>query len=101
MKRKIGPILIVLLSIVDIVILVGMLLTLPNNTTWGIIYSFDFLVVGLIAFSFCRRMNESRQRRGFLFKHWYEIPGMIPIMVFALAAQGSDISDGIITVGVM
>ncbi len=101
MKRKIGPILIVLLSIADIVVLVGMLLTLPTSATGGIIYSFDFLVVGLIAFSFCRRMKESKQRRGFLFKHWYEIPGMIPIVVFALAAQGSDISDGIITVGVM
>ena len=46
-------------------------------------------------------MKESEQRGGFLFKNWYEIPGMIPIVVFAVAAQGSDISDGFITVGIM
>ena len=101
MKRKIGPILIVLLCIVDIVVLVVMLVTLPTSPTRGIIYSFDFLVVSLIVLSFCRRMKESKQRKGFLFNNWYEIPGMIPIVVFALAAQGSDISDGILTVGVM
>ena len=101
MKRKIGPILIVLLCIVDIVVLVVMLVTLPTSPTRSIIYSFDFLVVSLIVLSFCRRMKESKQRKGFLFKNWYEIPGMIPIVVFALAAQGSDISDGILTVGVM
>jgi voltage-gated potassium channel len=101
MKRKIGSVLIVLLSVADIVILVGMLATLPTSSTTGIIYSFDFLVVGLIVLCFCQRMKKSKQRRGFLFKNWYEIPGMIPIVVFALAAQGSDISDGIITVGIM
>ena len=101
MKRKIGYILIVLLSIADIVILVGKFQTLPTSASRGIIYFFDFLVVGLIVFSFCRRMKESEQRGGFLFKNWYEIPGMIPIVVFAVAAQGSDISDGFITVGIM
>ena len=101
MKRKIGPLLIVLLSIADLIVLVGMLLTLPTNATGGIIYSFDFLVVCLLAFSFCRRLKVSKHRKGFLFKYWYEIPGMIPIVVFALVAQGSDIPDGIITVGVM
>lgn len=36
-----------------------------------------------------------------MFNNWYEIPGMIPIVIFALAAQSSAISDGFITVGVM
>lgn len=101
MKRNIVPILIVLLSVADLVILVGMLITFPTYSTRVIIYSFDFLVVCLLVFSFCQRMNESKQRKGFLLKNWYEIPGMIPIVIFALAGQGSDIFDGFITVGVM
>ena len=101
MKKKIGYILIIILSVADIVGTVGTIQTLPTSASKGIIYSFDFLAVALIIFSFCRRMKESKQRRGFLFKNWYGIPGMIPIVVFALAAQGSDISDGFITVGIM
>ena len=37
----------------------------------------------------------------YVFKNWYEIPGMIRIVVFALIGQGSNIYDGFITVGVM
>lgn len=101
MRRKKGDILIGLLSLADIVVLIGMSQLLPKATGSIAIYSFDFLVVALIIFSFCRRMKESKQWRRFLFRDWYELPGMIPIIVFALAAQGSDISDGYITVGVM
>jgi uncharacterized membrane protein len=46
-------------------------------------------------------MKESNQPKKFLIRNWYEIPGMIPIIVFALAGQGSAIYDGFITVGVM
>jgi voltage-gated potassium channel len=101
MKRKIGSILIVLLGITDLILLVGMLFTLPTGAIMGIVYSVDFLVVGLMILNFYRRMKESKKARAYLYKNWYEIPGMIPIIVFVLAAQGSDISDGIITAGVM
>lgn len=46
-------------------------------------------------------MKESQQSRRFLFNNWYEIAGMIPIVVFALAGQRSDIFDGFIIMGVM
>jgi voltage-gated potassium channel len=73
---------------------------LPKGAVSISIYSFDFSVV-LIVFSFCRRMKESDQWKKFLFRNWYEFPGMIPIVVFALAGQGSAIYDGFITIGVI
>ena len=45
-------------------------------------------------------MKESQQSRRFLFNSRY-IAGMIPIVVFALAGQRSDIFDGFIIMGVM
>jgi uncharacterized membrane protein len=101
MKRKRAEILLGLLGLADIVLLTNMVHLLPKGAGSIAIYSFDFLVVALIIFSFCRRMKESGQWKKFLFRNWYEIPGMIPIVVFALAGQGSAIYDGFITVGVM
>ena len=46
-------------------------------------------------------MKESNQPKKFLIRNWYKIPGMIPIIVFALAGQGSAIYDGFVTLGVM
>ena len=101
MKRKRGDILIALLSLADIIVLINMAQLLPKGAVSIAIYSFDFLVVVLIIFSFCRRMKESGRWKKFLFRNWYEFPGMIPIVVFALAGQCSAIYDRFITVGVM
>ncbi|HEY7569863.1 MAG TPA: ion transporter [Nitrososphaeraceae archaeon] len=101
MKRKRGDILIGILSLVDIVLLINMVQFSPKGAASIAIYSFDLLVVALIIFSFCRRMKESNQRKIFLLRNWYEVPGMIPIIFFVLAGQGSTIPDGFITMGVM
>jgi Ion transport protein len=101
MKRKRGDILIALLRLADIIVLVDMFQLLPTGPGSIGIYFFDTLVVALIAFSFCRKMKESKQWKRYLINNWYEIIGMIPIIVFALAAQNSDISDGFIAVGVI
>jgi voltage-gated potassium channel len=83
MRRKRSDVLIAFLSLADIIVLVA-LLSSTGVANIGI-YSFDTLVVALIAFSFCRRMKKSQQWRRFLFNNWYEIAGLIPIVVFALA----------------
>ncbi len=66
MKRERGDILIGILSLADIVLLINMVQFSPNGGASFAIYSFDFLVVALIIFSFCRRMKESNQRKIFL-----------------------------------
>jgi len=99
MKR--GEILIFILTLADLVVLIATSQLLLKDAVGIAIYSFDFFVVTLIIFSFCRRMKDSGRWKKFLFENWYEIPAMIPIVVFALAGQGSAVFDGYITVGIM
>jgi voltage-gated potassium channel len=101
MRRKKGDVLIAFLSLADIIILIAMFPLPPTGVGNILTYMFDTLVVGLIVFSFCRRMKESQHRRRDMINNWYEIFGMIPIVVFVLAGQSSINYDGFITVGIM
>src|SRR5215467_12616165 len=101
MGRKKRDFLIGFLSLADLVVLIVMASSSPTEVEKVLIYSFDILVVVLIAFTFCIKMKESKQMGKYVLKNWYEIPGIIPIVIFALAGQGSNIYDGFITMGVM
>ena len=48
------------------------------------IYIFDFIVVVILAVDFYIRMRASNEGLRFILKHWYEIPGMLPLFVFSL-----------------
>ena len=48
------------------------------------IYVFDFVVVAVMAFDFCIRAKFSKEGVKYIIRHWYEIPAMIPLIVFAL-----------------
>jgi hypothetical protein len=69
MRRKRGDILIALLSLADIIVLIAAFQVLPTGAGRIGIYSFDTLVVALIAFSFCRGIKESKQWRRYLFNN--------------------------------
>jgi voltage-gated potassium channel len=47
------------------------------------IYTFDFIVVIILAMDFYARMKASKQGLRYLVKNWYEIPAMIPLYFFA------------------
>jgi hypothetical protein len=86
MKKR-GDILVALLTLADIIVLVIMypLLT-PRTAESVVIYVFDAFVVSVMALDFYRRMKKSQQaRRRYILNNWYEIPSMIPIVVFTLA----------------
>jgi hypothetical protein len=55
MRRKRGDILIALLSLADIIVLIAAFQVLPTGAGSIGIYSFDTLVVALIAFSFLQK----------------------------------------------
>lgn len=49
------------------------------------VYIFDIAIVGVLIADFYRRLRASGQGYGyFILKHWYEIPAMLPVVVFAL-----------------
>jgi len=48
------------------------------------IYIFDLVVVAVLAFDFCIRAKFSKEGGRYVLTHCYEIPAMIPLIVFAL-----------------
>lgn len=101
LERKKGDILIGFLSLIDITVLISISGSLSTGTWYYLVYVFDALVVAFIMFSYCRRLRESQQRRKYLIGSWYEMLGMIPIVIFAVAGQLSDDYNGYITLGTM
>jgi voltage-gated potassium channel len=48
------------------------------------IYSFDLFVVAILAIDFYNRIKKSNMKvTNFLVKHWYEIPSMLPLLLFS------------------
>lgn len=48
------------------------------------IYSFDLFVVAILAIDFYNRIKKSNMKvTNFLVKHWYEIPSMMPLLLFS------------------
>jgi hypothetical protein len=101
--RKAGNIVVALLTLADIIVLVIMYpLLLQRGAETVVIYIFDIFVVIVIGLDFYTKMRKSQQgkRRRYILNNWYEIPSMIPIVVFA-AAQSFTTHDDIIVVGIM
>lgn len=94
--------LVALLTLTDIIIIVAMYPLLPPRAIENlVVYNFDAFVVTVMALSFYARMKRSQQgKKIFFLNNWYEIPAMIPIVVFA-AARSFTIYDDIIVVGIM
>lgn len=55
-----------------------------SSTQINAIYIFDLFVVVVLAFDFCVRAKVSKNGIRYAIKHCYEIPAMIPLIVFAL-----------------
>jgi voltage-gated potassium channel len=47
------------------------------------IYFFDFIVIILLAIDFYIRLKASKEGFKFVIKHWYEIPAMLPLLLYA------------------
>jgi voltage-gated potassium channel len=45
---------------------------------------FDLIVAGILSIDFYARAKESKQRGRFIAKHSYEIPAIIPLLVFGI-----------------
>jgi ion transport protein len=96
-------IVVALLTLTDIIVIIAMYPFLPPRAIDNlVVYIFDALVVAVMALGFYVRMKKSQQRKKktFILNNWYELPAMIPIVVFA-AARSFTIHDDIIVVGIM
>ena len=56
-----------------------------SQSTQDLIYAFDLIVTAILFIDFYLRMRESREtNRIFILKHLYEIPALIPLVVFGI-----------------
>lgn len=69
-----------------IVILIPSIYSL-TSTELQIIYIFDAVVVAILAVDFYIRLRESGQGSRFILTHFYEIPAMLPLVLFAFIEQ--------------
>ena len=58
-----------------------------TTTQLNIIYIFDLIVVVILATDFYIGLRESGQGLRFLLTHRYEIPAMLPLILFAALEQ--------------
>ena len=84
MALKIETAVTVLVAVSVILIIIDYVYDLSTEQKY-FVYIFDIAIVGVLIADFYRRLRASGQAYGyFLLKHWYEIPAMLPVVVFAI-----------------
>jgi voltage-gated potassium channel len=85
LRLELIEIVIALLTVVSlIVILIDIFFSL-NNEQKTFIYVFDLVVVIVLATDFSFRVRRSAKRSRYIMNHWYEIPAMLPLILYASA----------------
>ena len=84
MPFKIETAITILVGVSVVLIIIDYIYELSTEQTY-FIYIFDVAIVAILAADFYKRLRASGQGYWrFILKHWYEIPAMIPVFVFAL-----------------
>lgn len=80
------------ITLVSVIVIIYVYLVQPTGITLDIIYAFDLIVVIILAFEFYYRMKESKEGAKFILKHAYELPAMIPLVVFGIFESESAVN---------
>lgn len=72
------------ITLVSVVLIVFQYLLQPEGITLDAIYIFDLAVVIILIIDFSLRTRESKEGIKFILKHAYELPAMIPLVVFGV-----------------
>jgi voltage-gated potassium channel len=72
------------ITLVSVIVILYQYLERPTGQALNLIYMFDLIVAGILSIDFYIRAKESKQRGRFVAKHAYEIPAMIPLLVFGI-----------------
>ena len=84
MESKIETVITILVGISVLFIVIDYIYQLPSEQEL-FIYVFDLAIVAILIADFCRRLLISGEGyKQFILKHWYEIPAMLPVVLFAL-----------------
>jgi voltage-gated potassium channel len=87
MNKKFELFVSIVTAVSVIVILLPSIFSLTYNQMQTI-YIFDIIVVVILIADFYLRFKESEEKAiKFILKHWYEIPAMLPLILFAIVEQ--------------
>lgn len=81
--RQVEKIVTVITAFSVIIILLQYMFSL-SKTQMNLVYIFDFVVVFILAADFLYRLKQSKEGFSFLVKYWYEIPAMLPLILFSI-----------------
>jgi voltage-gated potassium channel len=80
------------ITLLSVIVIIYQYLEQPTGITLTIIYIFDLVVVIILIFDFYYRMKESKEGTNFILKRAYELPAMIPLVVFGTFESESAIN---------
>jgi voltage-gated potassium channel len=80
------------ITLVSVVLIVFQYLLQPKGITLDAIYIFDLAVVIILIYDFSLRTRESKEGAKFILKHAYELPALIPLVVFGVFESESAVN---------
>lgn len=83
-KKKIFELIMASLTLASVMLAVLLYVVPLSENQITAIYTLDFIVVILLAADFYVRMKKSKQGFKFIIKNWYEIPAMLPLVLFTV-----------------
>lgn len=72
------------ITLVSVIVILYQFLKKPTGLALNLIYIFDLMVAVILGIDFYTRVRESKEGLRFIAKHAYEIPAMIPLVVFGI-----------------
>ena len=85
LRLELIEIVIALLTVVSLVVILIDIFFSLNAEQKIFIYIFDLVVVVVLATDYAFRVRRSSKRSRYIMKHWYEIPAMLPLILYASA----------------
>ena len=94
---KLFNLMLIFLVLIDITLITWALFVGVSSQAYTYIVYFDLIVCLILIPDFIYRLWKSDDKRKFIYKNWYDILGMIPIIIFGPSLSHAKLHYGIIT----
>ena len=81
--KRIIEALIIGLTVLDLILLTGIIFVQVNSEVYQVIVFFDLIVVCILAFQFINQLYQADDRVKYLKDNWFDVIGMVPEIVLA------------------
>lgn len=85
LKLEFIELVIALLTVISLIVILIDIFFPLNAEQKRFIYVFDLVVVLILATDFAFRVGRSAKKSRYIMNHWYEIPAMLPLILYASA----------------